>query len=52
MRAPLLQSLKERLEALDALIFKQENVIPFLIARFLLMLAMVIGFWTGVAPSI
>lgn len=52
MHLPLLQSLQERLKALEAVIFKRENVIRFLILRFLLMLAMVIGFWAGIRQAI
>jgi MFS-type transporter involved in bile tolerance (Atg22 family) len=40
--------LQKRLQAIETTMMKRENVIRFLIARFLLMGAMVVAFWVGV----
>jgi len=39
------RTLQQRLDAFEAALLTRENVIRFLSARFLLMLAMVLGFW-------
>ena len=40
-----LTTLQQRLEALELVLMRRENVIRLLSARLLLMLAMVLGFW-------
>jgi hypothetical protein len=37
--------LNSRLETMETILMKRQNVIRFLVVRLLLMLAMVIGFW-------
>jgi len=39
------RTLQQHLQAFEATLLTRENVIRFLSARFLLMLAMVLGFW-------
>jgi uncharacterized membrane protein len=44
--------LQERLQAFEAYMVRRENVIRFLIGRFVLMLMMVLGFWVGIRSSL
>lgn len=47
MHNPMVASLQKRLQAIETTMMKRENVIRLLIARFLLMGAMVVAFWVG-----
>ena len=42
------KSLQVWLHNLESTMVRRENVIRFLVARFLLMFVMVLGFWVGV----
>jgi hypothetical protein len=44
--------LQQRLQSLEAVLIRRENVIRFLVARLLLMLVMVLGFWLVVRPPL
>jgi len=44
--------LQDRLQAFEAVMVRRENVIRFLLVRFLLMFTMVLGFWLGVRRSL
>jgi hypothetical protein len=52
MHNPMVASLQKRLEAIETRMMKRENVIRFLIARFLLMGAMVVAFWVGLRNAL
>jgi hypothetical protein len=45
MSLQLWRTLQQRLDTFEAALLTRKNVIRFLSARFLLMLAMVLGFW-------
>lgn len=44
--------LQDRMQAFEAVMVRRETVVRFLLARFLLMLAMVLGFWLGVRQDL
>jgi hypothetical protein len=48
----MIARLQKHLEAIESSMMKRENVVRFLIARFLLMAAMVIGFWAGIRRTL
>lgn len=48
----LQEDLQQRLQAFEAVMIRRENVIRFLVARFVLMLTMVLGFWVGVRHTL
>ena len=51
-RPPFLTTVKQRLAALEETLTRRSNVLIFLIVRFLLMSAMVMGFvWTSLELS-
>lgn len=52
MNLALLRRLQARLDALEMAMMKRENVIRFLVARFLVMLAIVLGFWAGIRTAV
>ena len=52
MQSPMDTWLQKHLEAIESSMMKRANVIRFLVARFLLMAAMVIGFWTGIRRTL
>jgi len=52
MQSPMVTWLQKHLEAIESSMMKRENVIRFLVARFLLMAAMVIGFWAGIRRTL
>lgn len=51
MELAVLKRLQDRLLALEAAMLRRENVIRFLVGRFLVMLMMVLGFWIGIRRS-
>lgn len=46
------KQLQAQLQAFEASMVRRENVIRFLIGRFLLMLAMIVGFWVAIRSSL
>ena len=44
--------LQDRLQAFESVMVRRENVIRFLVGRFVLMLIMVLGFWVGIRSSL
>ena len=44
--------LLSQLQAFESTLVRRENVIRFLVGRFLLMLVMVIGFWVAIRNTI
>ncbi|MEY2645179.1 MAG: hypothetical protein RLZZ611_1828 [Cyanobacteriota bacterium] len=44
--------LQSQLQAFESTLVRRENVIRFLVGRFLLMLVMVIGFWVAIRNTI
>lgn len=45
MECAALKRLQAQLQAFESIMLRRENVIRFLVGRFLLMLMMVLGFW-------
>lgn len=45
MECAALKRLQAQLQAFESTMLRRENVIRFLVGRFLLMLMMVLGFW-------
>jgi hypothetical protein len=43
--------LQARLQAVEMALARRDNVIRFLVARVLVMLTMVIGFWVGIRQN-
>ena len=52
MEFAALKRLQDQLQIVDSVMVRRENVIRFLVGRFLLMLTMVIGFWIGIRNTL
>jgi hypothetical protein len=46
------KQLQAQLQAFESTMVRRENVIRFLLGRFLLMLAMVVGFWVAIRNTL
>jgi len=52
MEFAALKRLQAQLQIAESVMVRRENVIRFLVGRFLLMLTMVIGFWVGIRNTL
>jgi hypothetical protein len=52
MEFAALKRLQDQLQIVESVMVRRENVIRFLVGRFLLMLTMVIGFWIGIRNTL